>query len=769
MWGDRRVSRRPVSRVWQPLAFALLAASCTTGEAGNTGDAQSGTANGEWRYLGGDAGHTRYSPLDQINATNFASLTESWFFEPDESFEQITARSTPSYVNGRLLSVMGERRHIISLDPVTGALKWRFVEPETQRSRYSMRAGYGKGVAYTEIDGRPVVFMSTPGFFLLALDADTGQPLENWGRPVNLPGWPTTGVVDLAEDIARDWEPWVSRNEAWDADRGFPMELGYITSSSPPIVVNDVVIVGNSAEQGYHQARAESVPGDILAYDVRTGEKRWAFHVIPRPGEFGNETWENNSWTYGEVSSWSPMAADPERNLVFFNTNSGTVDFFGGHRPGDNLYGTSLVALNTQTGERVWHFQMVRHDIWNYDTSTAPILMDLNVNGQQIPAVIQVGKQAFIYAFNRVTGEPIWPIEDRAVPQSDVPGEKLAATQPFPTKPAPFDLQGRQEKDLIEFSPEIRAAALAAAQAPNAPAANQLAPFFNPPRTRDDPRGPARVCPGDVGGVNITHPPAADPTTGILYISSGSGCGSPVLVPGSEEQSPTATGKTVTQWARVGAGQGGAGGGEEGGGRAAAAGGGRGGAGGGAAAGGGRAGGGGGGGAAAGGRAGGGGGGRGGGGGGGGRGGAAAGGGAANPLAGIPSIFKGPNGRLSAVDMNTGEYLWVKPMGDAPQAQQDACKANALMIAANATEHCNWGRGTGPVMVTSTLLLTPGQTAANENVLFARDKRTGERVGQLATRGGVRYGMMTYQHEGKQYLVLQVPSGLQVFTLPTTN
>jgi quinoprotein glucose dehydrogenase len=437
------------------------------------------------------------------------------------------------------------------------------------------------------------------------------------------------------------------------------------------------------------------------------------------------------------------MAADPERGIVYFNTNSGSVDFFGGHRPGDNLYGTSIVALDVETGQRVWHFQMVHHDIWNYDTSTAPILMDVTVNGQRIPAVFQTGKQAFVYAFNRETGAPIWPIEERPVPQSKVPGERLSPTQPFPTRPAPFDLQGRTEEQLIDYTPELREAARQ-----RAIETNQFAPFFNPPTVRGNPEGepPARVCPGDVGGVNITHPPAADPVNGILFIASGSGCSTISLVPGEEARQvlvENPTGTTVTAFARSG--------GEGGGGGAAAAAAARGrGAGAGAAGRGGRGGGGGGG-------------------GGGGRGGAPAA-DPNDPLAGIPSIFKGPNARISAIDMNTGEYLWVIPNGDAPTAQQEACRANRFMATLpNVNELCNWGRGgPGGLLATATMLIAPGQDAEGNASIFAIDKTTGQRLGQVRTAGVSRYGMMTYMHEGKQYIVVQLSDRLQAFTLPTT-
>ena len=246
-----------------------------------------------------------------------------------------------------------------------------------------MRAGYGKGIAYGEIDGRGVVYITTPGFFLWALDAETGRPLEGWGEPIPIEGFSQTGGVDLVADLIDGWGPWERWNEPYDPYVGIPKDLGFITSSSPPIVVNDVVVVSNSAEQGYLQTRIEMVPGDILGYDARTGDFKWKFHVVPRPGEFGHETWENDAWEFtGDISSWAPMAADPELGLVYIPTNTVTIDYYGGHHPGDNLYSTSLIALDVATGERAWHYQLVHHDIWNYDTSAAPILMDVVVDGR---------------------------------------------------------------------------------------------------------------------------------------------------------------------------------------------------------------------------------------------------------------------------------------------------------------------------------------------------------------------------------------------------
>ena len=408
-----------------------------------------GTENGEWRYIGGDAGHTRYSPLDQINGQNFGQLEMAWLWRGDNyaPYAEPTSRATPLYVDGMLYTVAGSRRQVVALDPGTGETLWTFREPHTTRWERSMRAAYGKGVAYADVPGRGgVIFISTPGFFLWALDAKTGRPLEDWGRPIPVEGFSQTGGVDLVEDLIQDWGPWQewrTRGERFDPEFGLPRELGMITSSSPPIVVNGVVIVSNSAEQGYNQTRIENVPGDILAYDAATGDFKWKFHIIPRPGEFGHETWENEAWyRTGDVSSWAPMSADPERGIVYIPTNPPTIDFYGGFRPGDGLFGTSIIALNVETGERVWHFQTVHHDIWNFDNPTAPILLDVVVRGRPRSILVQTTKQGWAYTFDRKTDYPIWPIEEKPVPQSRVPGEHLSTTQPMPTRPAAYEMRG---------------------------------------------------------------------------------------------------------------------------------------------------------------------------------------------------------------------------------------------------------------------------------------------------------------------------------------
>ena len=694
-WRSPRPSPSPFPFLWLTLALGVLVTAPIAVTAQGPG-----TEDGQWTFLGGDAWHTRYTPATEINAANFENLEIAWQFQA-ASFGPSTPKSTGTYVGGKFITVTGERRHVIALDPSTGELLWSFTEPNTERYQYSMRKGYGKGIAYGEIDGRGVVYITTPAFFLPALDAETGQPLENWGEGVPIPGFPESGSVDLVADLIEDWGPWENLNQTYDPYQGIPLEIGYITASSPPIVVNDVVIVGNSAEQGYNQTRTEMVPGDIMAYDARTGAFKWKFHVIPRPGEFGHDTWENDAWEWtGDVSSWAPMSVDPELGLVYIPTNGATIDYYGGFHPGDNLFSTTLIALDVETGERVWHYQMVHHDIWNYDTPTAPILMDVTVDGQEIPGVFQVTKQAFVYALNRETGEPIWPIEERAVPQSRVPGEQLSATQPFPTKPAPFDLQGRTEDHLIDYSPEILRRAMEVAQN-----GNLFAPLFNPPTHVGDPAGPANICPGGGGGANITGPPVADPVEGVLFVTSTSGCSPAYLAPGVESplDSDRQTGVTHSEFSRALGGGGGRGG----------------------------------------------------------RGGGAA----ASTIDGL-SIWKGPVGRIVAIDMNTGEHLWTIPHGDAPDDEQELIRNHALLQGVSGVPINQGRRGHAAMVVSPTLLFASGQTSDGTPHLFAIDKATGQRVGAVELPGGSRYGMSSWVHEGKQYIIIQLNDGLAALALP---
>ena len=503
---------------------------------------------GEWRYQSADAWGTRYSPVNQIDASNFEDLEVAWTFQSDNygPAQDYQFKSTPTYVDGVLYTVAGTRRTVVAMDPGTGEILWTYREPHTTRWDRSMRQNYGKGVAYDEIDGRGVIYYTSPAFFLHALDAKTGRHLENFGSPVPLPGFPESGVVDLLPDLIADWGPWLEWDEPYDPDYGIPRELGFITSSSPPIAVNGVVVVGNSAEQGYNQTRVENVPGDILGYDARTGEYMWKFNVIPRPGEFGHETWENDAWQWtGDISSWAPMSADYERGIVYIPTNPPTIDYFGGFSPGDNLFGPTVIALDVQTGEREWHFQVVHSDQWNYDLPNVPMVVDLEVDGREIPSVIQTTKHGLQFAFNRETWEPIWPIEEVPVAQTVVPGNWTSATQPVPTRPEPTESFGLPEEDLIDFTPELRE------QAMELIGDYRIGGPFMPRLYEDHNTGVEDNIRCYGVGLNIPSPATIDPTTGILYVPSTKTCSGGSLAPGAlsdEPDNPATTGTTLSQW-----------------------------------------------------------------------------------------------------------------------------------------------------------------------------------------------------------------------------
>lgn len=469
----------------------------------------------EWPSWGGDETGSRYAALDQINGENFGKLQVLWRWSaanfgpaPDYIY-----RATPIYVNGKLYTVAGTRRTVACIDPLTGETLWIFREKENPRWARSTRQNYGKGVAFARVDGRPTIYLMTPGFYLWALDADTGQPLPFFGN---------NGVVDLALGLG----PY-----SVDPDHGVA-DWGDITSSSAPLVVNGVVVVGNSHDRGYYPENRENIPGVVRGYDAKTGRMMWRFNPVPRPGEPNNDTWEEGSWEYtGNVSPWAPLSADSKLGLVYVPTDTPTNDYYGGSRPGKNVYGTSLLALDVQTGKLRWYYQFVHHDVWNMDIPDAPHLMDVTIKGQRVPIVAQATKQGWIYVLNRETGQPIWPIEERAVPASDVPREKLWPTQPFVTWPEPFEQQGMSEDDLIDFTPALRAEALKTAKR------YRMGPIFTPPsleKAADGTEG-AWMVPSSNGGANIPGGAAVDPETGWFYVASQHSYEVIALVPAQEK------------------------------------------------------------------------------------------------------------------------------------------------------------------------------------------------------------------------------------------
>jgi len=395
------------------------------------------TKNGEWPYYTADVRGSRYSPLDQINGANFNQLEVAWRFKTDNlgTRPEFKLEGTPLAIHGVLYTTAGTRRSVVALDGRTGELIWSHSYREGNRAAIAPRQLSGRGVSYwTDGKGDDRVVYVTTGFQLVELNAKTGAMMPTFGKG---------GVLDLKVGAVK------GKGEPID------LETGEIGVHSTPGIVKDVVIVGSAMREGATVSTHNNTKGLVRAFDVHSGKLLWTFNTIPRPGEFGNDTWEKESWAVnGNTGVWTQITADEDLGLVYLPVETPTSDFYGGHRPGNNLFGESLVCVDLKTGQRKWHFQIVHHPIWDYDLSSAPILADITVGGKKIKAVALVTKFASTFVFDRVTGQPVWPIEERPVQQSDVPGEKTSATQPFPTKPAPFDRQGITEDDVIDFTPE---------------------------------------------------------------------------------------------------------------------------------------------------------------------------------------------------------------------------------------------------------------------------------------------------------------------------
>jgi len=689
-----------------------------------------GNVPGEWRFWGGDAWSTRYSPLDQVNARNFDSLEVAWEWKAGAFGSDEYYRTTPLYANGRLFTVATTRRIAAALDPETGETLWMWRLNEGIRWQKAPRQFAGRGLSYWTDGANERVIVVTPGYHMASLDAKTGIPDPKFGK---------NGVVDLMEGLGMPlvrlavddsgpiqfsdvYPPRAARpGEGWDPVKkigadgtiGIDPKYGQIANSSPAIIVNNVIVVGNSAIHGYYPVRVRNIPGFIRGFDVRTGKQLWTFNLIPQPGEFGAETWEAGSKIgdegVGKNDAWATYSADPDLGLVYIPVGMPLMDEYGGHRPGANLYGNSVVAIDVKTGRRRWHFQMVHHDIWDYDTPMAPNLMDITVNGRQRKALAQTTKQGWIYTFDRATGEPIWPIVETPVLQSEVPGEKSWPTQPIPTKPAPYSQQGLQEQDLIDYTPAIRDSALKLARA------CRMGPYYIPAQPNDENAKNGLRCswyaPGASGGVNIDGGASVDPETGKLYVASLSGL-STIRVqkdPCSEFRysSPRDNcGKIGALPPPPGYTPGAAGPGDGFAGRANAS-----------------------------------------------------------------RIPVGPNqfvsilkprelGGITAYDMNTGDKAWWQPNGGyLPKLTVDTGLFAGVDIAQQP------GPGQAQIMTTKTLMIygtgrnglggAPGQAR-----LYAVDKATGQQVGAVRIPSRTTAVPMTFLHNGKQYIVFATGQGL---------
>ena len=425
------------------LAVGVLFVSISSLASGQS-PALPSTARGDWTYYNADIKGSKYSPLDQINASNFNKLEVAWRFKTDMlgPRPEYKLEGTPIAVNGVLYTTGGTRRSVVAIDGATGELIWSHSYREGMRAGLSPRQLSGRGVSYwTDGKGDERILYVTTGYRLIALNAKNGAMIPSFGKD---------GVVDLKVGAVK------GRGEPIDLERG---EIGI---HATPAIVRDVAIIGSSFREGATVETHNNTKGLVRAFDVKSGKLLWTFNTIPRPGEFGNDTWENESWAEnGNVGVWTQITVDEEAGLVYLPVETPTSDYYGGHRPGNNLFAESIVAVDLKTGQRKWHFQLVHHPLWNYDMSSAAILADITVDGKPIKALAVPGKQGFLYVFDRITGKPVWPIEERPVPKSDVPGEKSSPTQPFPTKPPAYARPIlKLPDDLIDFTPAMRAQAI---------------------------------------------------------------------------------------------------------------------------------------------------------------------------------------------------------------------------------------------------------------------------------------------------------------------
>jgi len=467
-------------------------ASCVFVIVTTTAIAQRGEPGAEWPTYGADLASTRYSILDQINAENFNELEVAWRLKTDNfgPRPEGNLQSTPLMVGGVLYSTAGSRRAVVALDAATGELLWVYRHDEGARGEAAPRRLSGRGLAYWTDGTEERIVYVTLGYRLIALDANTGRPIPEFGQ---------RGVVDLKLEADQYMDP-------VDSDIGL---------QAAPIIANDVIVVGAAHSPGVWPKSMRNEKGFVRGYDVRTGRRLWIFHTVPMAGEFGAETWLNDSREYtGNTGAWAQMSADEELGLVYVPTEAPTNDAYGGHRPGDNLFGNSVLALDLKTGRRVWYFQTSHHDIWDWDVPCAPVLVDIVVEGRTIAAIAQPTKQGFVFVLDRATGEPVWPIEERPVPSGDVPGEWYAATQPFPTKPPPFERQGVSRDDLIDFTPALRAEAVELVSK------YRIGPIFTPPSaSRYDGPLATLMLPRATGGANWQGG-SLDPETNVLYVFS---------------------------------------------------------------------------------------------------------------------------------------------------------------------------------------------------------------------------------------------------------
>jgi len=679
-----RTAYRSVAASAALVAGLMATAAGISGQSGPT-KAAPGTKNGEWPAYGADLAHTKYSPLDQINADNFSKLEIAWRFKTDNlgTRPEYKLEGTPLMVGGVLYATAGTRRSVVALDAGTGELLWVHGEHEGERGAAAPRQLSGRGLAYWTDGKEERILYVTPGYRLIALDARTGVPVATFGK---------NGAVDLKLDI----------------DQNIELVAGEIGLQSAPVVARDVVIIGAAFREGMTAKSYKNNKGYVRGFDVRTGKRLWIFHTIPIKGEVGYETWLNGSADYtGNTGVWTQISIDQELGLVYLPVETPSSDFYGGHRPGNNLFAESLVCVDLKTGRRKWHYQMVHHPLWDHDLSSAPLLADITVGGRVIKAVALPSKQCFLYVFDRVTGQPVWPIEERPAEKGDVPGEWYSPTQPFPTRPPAYCRNGVSVDDLIDFTPGLRAEALKAVSK------YKLGPVYTPP-VISKLEGPLATLTLATASGGTNWPGGSyDPETRTVYVYACNSCLMPIglIPPPSKEISDiryvlgtagqpfrisTGPGENVGADAPRPAStpQAGRGGGSFG-----------------------------------------------------------------LNVQGLP-LIKPPYGTISAISLDRGEIVWQVPHGETPDVIRNHPALKGLEIPR--TGQPGYGIGT---LVTKTLVIagdsqvTTTPTHPRGAMLRAYDKATGKEVGAVYMPAPQSGSPMTYMLNGQQHIVVAVSGG----------
>jgi glucose dehydrogenase len=647
----------------------------------------------EWPSYAADTHGTRYRPLSQINASNFSKLEVVWRFKTDNigNRPEFKLEGTPLMVKGVLYGTAGSRRAAIALDAATGELLWVHGEHEGARGAAAPRQLSGRGLAYWTDGKEERILYTTPGYRLIALDAKTGAAISSFGKG---------GAVDLKLDDDQTILPDITTGE--------------IGIQSAPVVAGNTIIIGAAFREGMTPKTMRNNKGYVRGFDVRTGKRQWIFHTIPKQGEFGYDTWESGSAEYtGNTGVWTQVSIDEELGLVYLPVETPTGDYYGGHRPGNNLFGESLVCVDLKTGQRKWHFQLVHHPLWDMDISSAPILADINVDGRAVKAVAQPSKQGFLYVLDRVTGKPVWPMPEKPVEKGTVPGEWYSATQPIPSKPPAYSRNGVFKEDLIDFTPALRDEAMTLISK------YKIGPVFTPP-SESKVGGPlATLTMGTASGGTNWPGGSYDPETHTVYVYACNACVTPIgVVKAPKEISDmNYIMGTAGQPVRIARGPGENAGADSPLEKAPAA--------------------------------------------------AATpaapaagrGGGFGLTIQGLP-LIKPPYSTISAINLDRGEIVWQIPHGDTPDVVRNHPALKGMTIPRTGQSGYNIG-----TLVTKSLVIAgDGQVTTTDqhprgSMLRAYDKTNGKEVGAVWMPAPQSGSPMTYMLKGRQYIVVAVSGG----------